>query len=133
MIRIRAAEPVTRQLAILEAHVQSAASSVLGATGYRSLDPRLPLQEFGLDSLMSVELRNALAKSLDCSLPATLLFDYPTVEGLTRYLAKEVLNLEPANQESLEMLNRAQPVPAPPDRVPASELSFVVPVRFNIR
>jgi protein TonB len=37
------------------------------------------------------------------------------------------------DQESLEMLNRAQPMPPPPDRVPASELSFVVPVRFNIR
>jgi protein TonB len=37
------------------------------------------------------------------------------------------------DQEALAMLTRAQPVPRPPARVPATELSFVVPVRFNIR
>jgi periplasmic protein TonB len=35
--------------------------------------------------------------------------------------------------ESLEMLNRAQPMPRPPAKLPDSQLSFVVPVRFNIR
>jgi periplasmic protein TonB len=35
--------------------------------------------------------------------------------------------------ESLEMLNRAQPMPRPPAKLADSELSFVVPVRFNIR
>jgi periplasmic protein TonB len=35
--------------------------------------------------------------------------------------------------ESLAMLARAQPVPHPPAALPDSELSFVVPVRFNIR
>jgi periplasmic protein TonB len=37
------------------------------------------------------------------------------------------------DQEALAMLTRAQPVPRPPNRVPVSELSFTVPVRFNIR
>ena len=37
------------------------------------------------------------------------------------------------DQESLAMLNRAQPMPKPPSQVQTSELSFVVPVRFNIR
>jgi acyl transferase domain-containing protein/NADPH:quinone reductase-like Zn-dependent oxidoreductase/NADP-dependent 3-hydroxy acid dehydrogenase YdfG/acyl carrier protein len=84
-----AAEPATRRLAILQEHIQSLASRALGRTSNRLLDPRRPLHELGLDSLLSVELRNALASSLDCSLPATLLFDYPTVESLTRHLAKE--------------------------------------------
>jgi periplasmic protein TonB len=35
--------------------------------------------------------------------------------------------------ESLEMLARAQPMPRPPAALPDTELSFVVPVRFNIR
>jgi periplasmic protein TonB len=35
--------------------------------------------------------------------------------------------------ESIEMLARAQPMPRPPSALPDSELSFVVPVRFNIR
>jgi periplasmic protein TonB len=37
------------------------------------------------------------------------------------------------DQEALAMLSRAQPMPRPPSRVPSSELSFTVPVRFNIR
>jgi periplasmic protein TonB len=37
------------------------------------------------------------------------------------------------DREALAMLTRAQPVPRPPNRVPSSELSFTVPVRFNIR
>jgi len=37
------------------------------------------------------------------------------------------------DQEALAMLTRAQPMPRPPGRIQLSELSFVVPVRFNIR
>jgi periplasmic protein TonB len=37
------------------------------------------------------------------------------------------------DQETLAMLARAQPMPRPPDRVHDTELTFVVPVRFNIR
>jgi periplasmic protein TonB len=35
--------------------------------------------------------------------------------------------------ETLAMLNRAQPMPPPPPRLASRELSFVVPVRFNIK
>jgi protein TonB len=37
------------------------------------------------------------------------------------------------DRECLAMLARAQPVPKPPRQVQTSELSFVVPVRFNIK
>jgi protein TonB len=37
------------------------------------------------------------------------------------------------DQETLAMLARAQPMPKPPDNILDSELSFVVPVRFNIK
>ena len=86
----------------MKAHIESTASHALGVIGGKSLDPRRPLQELGLDSLMSVELRNTLATSLGRSLSATLLFDYPTVESLTRYLAKDVLHLDFADRSSSE-------------------------------
>jgi hypothetical protein len=52
--------------------------------------------EMGLDSLMAVELRNRLRAGLgvETSLPATLVFDYPTVNALTDYLAREILGLD---------------------------------------
>jgi periplasmic protein TonB len=37
------------------------------------------------------------------------------------------------DQETLDMLARAQPMPAPPSGTPDRELSLIVPVRFNIR
>src|SRR5260370_1357163 len=37
------------------------------------------------------------------------------------------------DQETLAMLARAQPMPRPPDQLANAELTFVVPVRFNIR
>jgi hypothetical protein len=44
---------------------------------------------------MAVELRNALARSTGRSLPATLLFDYPTLDALATHLMN-VLGLETA-------------------------------------
>jgi periplasmic protein TonB len=37
------------------------------------------------------------------------------------------------DQETLDMLARAQPMPKPPSDTPGRALSFTVPVRFNIR
>jgi periplasmic protein TonB len=37
------------------------------------------------------------------------------------------------DEEALAMLTRAQPLPRPPNHATVDELSFVIPVRFNIR
>ena len=59
----------------------------------RDLPHGRPLQELGLDSLMSVELRNRLNGLVGTPLPATLLFNHPTIEALARCL-DEVLHPE---------------------------------------
>jgi acyl carrier protein len=65
---------------------------VIGASGADAIDPDQPLHEIGLDSLMAVDLRNRLGASLGLgrSLPATLVFDYPTLEALSTYLEREL-------------------------------------------
>ena len=62
-------------------------------TGHRigTADIHEPLRQLGLDSLMAVELRNLLGKSVGQSLPATLTFDHPTVEALVDHLATTAL------------------------------------------
>ncbi|MBT3218046.1 MAG: acyltransferase domain-containing protein, partial [Proteobacteria bacterium] len=67
--------------------VRSQALAILGFAQNTAISPDQPLQELGLDSLMALELRNNLSASLGQKLPATLLFDYPTLKQLTAHLA----------------------------------------------
>jgi hypothetical protein len=50
------------------------------------------LMDFGLDSLMAVQLRNLLDRELALSrpLPATIVFDHPTIDALAAFLAAEL-------------------------------------------
>ena len=50
--------------------------------------------DLGMDSLMTVELRNRLETSLGISIPSTVIFEYPTIADLAEYLVGEVFNVE---------------------------------------
>jgi acyl carrier protein len=47
--------------------------------------------ELGMDSLMSLDLRNRLQRELDCNLRSTVAFEYPAVRELADYLISAVL------------------------------------------
>ena len=69
--------------------VQADVARVLSLGSSSGVQVDRPFRELGLDSLMAVELRNALAQRLDRTLPATLAFDHPTIAALTDWLLKE--------------------------------------------
>jgi acyl transferase domain-containing protein/NADPH:quinone reductase-like Zn-dependent oxidoreductase/acyl carrier protein len=94
-----AAVPANQRRALVFDQIRRDAARVLGLENLALLPNNQPLNELGLDSLMAVELRNGLSNALGCSLPATLLFDYPTVEALAGYLNRNVLGLEEARTE----------------------------------
>lgn len=88
--QIAAAVPARRR-PLVAAFVREKALRALGLDPSRNVDPRTPLGEFGLDSLLAVELRNTLGSALGQSLSATLLFDYPTLDALTDFILDEVV------------------------------------------
>ncbi|MBX3611469.1 MAG: type I polyketide synthase [Hydrogenophaga sp.] len=91
--------PASQRRAALMAHLRERALQVLGLEAATQVDPTRALKELGLDSLMAVELRNALTRSVGKPLPATLLFDYPNLNALTDHLAR-VLGLDEARAPS---------------------------------
>ena len=62
--------------------VDSCVKSVLGMSEIDALDETAALRDLGFDSVMSVELRDRISEQLGTQLPATLLFDYPTMKAL---------------------------------------------------
>jgi mycoketide-CoA synthase len=104
-----AALPSGQRLNRIRQLVEAHASRALGVPTGKSIDSQRALHEMGLDSLMSVELRNALASSLRRPLSPTLVYDYPTIESLSYHLAKDVLGLQLGDsaspQESMALEN----------------------------
>jgi acyl carrier protein len=86
---LEAAAPGSRRAKLFDA-VHAEAVQALGMAVGEAIDPQMPLAELGLDSLMAVQLRNALSARLGRQLPATLLFTYPTLELVTEHLAGEL-------------------------------------------
>jgi acyl transferase domain-containing protein/aryl carrier-like protein len=85
-----AQESVENQIPLLEAWLRNHASAVLERSA-ETLDSDRPLQEYGLDSLLTLELRNRYAMESALELPASLLFDYPTIEALKDYFTARLL------------------------------------------
>jgi hypothetical protein len=106
--------PESKRKNLLLSHVREQALKVLNLPADFALEQRQPLQELGLDSLMAVELRNRLGKGLPLShpLPATLVFDYPTAEALSRYLMDDLFVKSKASEPSSNVTKMLEPVAA---------------------
>ena len=80
----------------LSSQVHESVRSVLGS----SVGGDDPLMSAGLDSLGSVELKNALERRSGVDLPSTLVFDYPTVNALAGFLVGKLATTAVASAES---------------------------------
>ena len=100
--RLEEAPPGQGEEILLE-FVRETVVQVLRLEPSKSVDRRHRLMDLGFDSLMAVELRDRLATGLGLTrrLPATLVFDHPSIEDIASYLGGDVLERSPSPAASL--------------------------------
>ncbi|MGH3415041.1 MAG: type I polyketide synthase, partial [Actinocrinis sp.] len=101
--RLAALDPAAARQTVLEL-VRTHVAAALAHGSPADVEVDRPFIELGLDSLTSVELRNRLGAATGLRLPATLVFNTPTVAGVTDYLIRE---LAPAAPEPDRVLSEA--------------------------
>jgi acyl transferase domain-containing protein/acyl carrier protein len=98
LIRLNRADAAAAVRDLVRAQVAVA----LGHGSATTVDVDTPFSELGLDSLTAVELRNRLSTNTGLRLPPTLVFNQPTVTGLSDYLLRELVPAAPAPDEVLQ-------------------------------
>lgn len=74
--------PLKERHALLINYIEEHLSKVLGFDSSHQLQPRQPLNELGLDSLTSAELRNRIAKEIEVEVPIEKFIEGITTEQL---------------------------------------------------
>ncbi|ORC00265.1 polyketide synthase [Mycobacterium persicum] len=82
--------PEAEQHAVVLDLVRSHIATVLGNIAPEAVDADKAFQELGFDSLTAVEMRNRLKTATGLTLSPTLIFDYPTPNGLAGYIRGEL-------------------------------------------
>jgi epothilone polyketide synthase D len=90
--------------------VESVVADVLRLSGDQAVERDMGFFDMGIDSLMSIQIKDRLQQVLGREFPASLCFDYPTVTTLSRHLLDQLF---PASAP------QAAPAPAP-TRAPAA-------------
>lgn len=70
-----------------------------------SVDLNTNFFTLGIDSLKAIEMVENIEKSLKISISTTLIFEYPTIAQLSKYLMKEINKISENNLEESELIS----------------------------
>ena len=93
--------PAAEARSVIVEIVRSHAAAVLSHGSTAAIEPDQPFSELGFDSLTAVDFRNRLNADAGLQLPATAVFDHPTVHRLADYLLAAVVGAAPSVHEQL--------------------------------
>ncbi|MFF3305031.1 SDR family NAD(P)-dependent oxidoreductase [Streptomyces sp. NPDC002908] len=82
--------PPEERGAAVEEFVRARVAAVLHIEDLESVDPSTPFGQLGLDSLMSVELKNALESAFRIPFPASVVFDHPSAGLLAEFIGGQI-------------------------------------------
>ena len=82
-----------RRHELLFKKIEAEVVKILGLEEDQPADHYQPLIDMGLDSLLAVELRNSINVLVQKSLPATLIYDFPTINELITHIEEILLGL----------------------------------------
>lgn len=90
--KLKGAPPGERKGLLLD-FLRSELARIMGLGSAGLIEPQQRLLELGLDSLMAVELVTSLESNLGTNLPATMVFNYPTLQAVVDYIIDDILSL----------------------------------------
>jgi acyl transferase domain-containing protein/acyl carrier protein len=94
------AAPAPARLGMLREHLTARVAGILRLEPAR-VDAEASLKSLGLDSLMTLELRNRLESDCKLRLSATLVWNYPTIAALAGHIAEALgLGSEPGSTDA---------------------------------
>jgi NADPH:quinone reductase-like Zn-dependent oxidoreductase/NADP-dependent 3-hydroxy acid dehydrogenase YdfG/acyl carrier protein len=105
--------PSAERREMLTEHLRQQTLQIMSLSPQTRIDEDEALHDLGLDSLMAVELRNALMSSLNRQLSPTMVLDYPTLHTMTDFLLAGMFEAraqltESALPEDLTMISEAE-------------------------
>ncbi|SDY98278.1 myxalamid-type polyketide synthase MxaB [Micromonospora pattaloongensis] len=96
------AQPAAVRLASVGELLRAKLAAVLHFDGADDVPAGAKFAELGLDSLMAVELKNALESVFGVPLPTSMVFDHPTVDAAARFIDQQLAPPERAGAATPE-------------------------------
>jgi mycoketide-CoA synthase len=107
--RLATLTPEDQRQALLQL-LRAQTALVLGVASPESIDEQRTFRDLGFDSLTAVELRNRINTSTGLQLPATMIFDYPTLGALADHLRVTIVGAAVDTSPALKELDRLETV-----------------------